>query len=197
MMKVDETVSGCHHPPSSAPSQRWHPPDHPWTCYRPKTTSSCTRPWSKDEQHTLCSSSGSSGSVLCPPVLPVTAAAAEYCMHLSFARDDASADWGIFQPFKALFHEVFLRPGPITLGGSGAEHTHKKNGRSLPPKISANFMKEKWSKTSKFGCDQHSAPVNSLYFECSSVTMRSWNLTKLQYLMFDSLRHTFNSKTQP
>ncbi len=40
-------------------------------------------------------------------------------------------------------------------------------------------------------------PVNSLFFECSSITMSSWNWTKLQHLMSDSFHHTFDSKFQP
>ncbi len=50
-----------------------------------------------------------------------------------------------------------------------------EGGWPHPQKISANFIMEKWSKTSKIDLDQHGALVNLCYFECSSVLTNTHN----------------------
>ncbi len=60
-----------------------------------------------------------------------------------------------------------------------------------PREISATFTFIYWSKTSIFGSNRHSTHHNSSHLKCSSITMSAWNLTKLQDLMSDTLRDTF------
>ena len=76
----------------------------------------------------------------------------------------------VSQPFKALFHEVFLQPGPIALGGGG-QGGGLENGEPAPPppKISTNFMKEKGPKASKFGHDRHGTVLLSTHYALHAV----------------------------
>ncbi len=66
IIKVTETFCGCGHPPSSAPCQRWHPLDHPWTCYRLKTSRSVTL--------TVTADTGGQSALLLLLLLPVSVA---------------------------------------------------------------------------------------------------------------------------
>ncbi len=75
-------------------------------------------------------------------------------------------------------------------------HVALEGGWPHQPKVSVTFTMERLSETSKFGCNWHSALVNSCYSEYSSITMRTGNLMKLLHLMSDYLGYTLNITIQ-